>query len=94
MDSFNVSFKLVIGYFAGFQERSYVVSASHEKLVRILCEEAEQDNYLYLDEYRNAYLVDLADNDETRRPIGKWVHSHAVPEGDYTRDGEHYYEVV
>lgn len=91
--SFDVPYKEVEGFYQGDFERSYVVNAKHEKLVRILGEESGQSSYLYLDEYRNAHLIDVNDWD-IREPIGKWIHSSRKPEGDYTRDGAHYYEVV
>ncbi len=93
LNAFGIPFKEVEGCYNGFVERSYVVNAKHEKLIRILGEESGQSSYLYLDEYRNAYLIDVNDWD-IREGIGKFIHTSRKPEGDYTRDGAHYYEVI
>jgi hypothetical protein len=92
LTSFGISYKAVEGRYDDEVERSFVVNAQHEDLIRILAIESLQDTYLYLDEYRNAYLINIPDL--TVDPIGKYIHTFRKPEGDYTRDGEHYYEVV
>jgi hypothetical protein len=92
LTSFGIPYKAVEGKYDDEVERSFVVHGKHEELVRILASESRQDSYLYLDEYRNAYLVGVSSG--IRKPIGKYIHTSRKPEGDYTRDGEHYYEVV
>ena len=96
LKSFGVPFKEVAGRYKGYYERSFVVHAKHEPLIAALCWAGNQDTYLYLNEYRDAYLTGVTKSYDhpARTHMGKWVHAHSKPEGDYTRDGEHYYEVI
>jgi hypothetical protein len=91
---FKIGFKDVIGKYGGVIEQSFVVNARHEKLILELTSLAGQDSFLLLDEYRNAYIVDVHTGLRETKPFGRFVHTHLRPEGNYTRDGEHYYEVI
>ena len=96
---FGVHFKDVKGKYNGHLEDSFVVMATHEKLIHELAAIAGQESYLYLDEYRNAYLTPINNSNTgyeypTRERIGRFVLSHPRPEGNYTRDGANYYEVI
>lgn len=96
---FGVRFKDVKGKYNGQLEDSFVVMAKHEKLIHELAAVAGQDSYLYLDEYRNAYLTMVNDSENgfeypARERLGQFVLSRTPPEGNYTRDGANYYEVI
>lgn len=95
LDEFGIKYKVVSGRYEGFIETSFVVNAKHEKLISVLTETAGQSCYLYLDDYRTAFLVNPSGR---RRRIGKFVHASHKPAGDYTLDRtqyeDHYYEVI
>ena len=92
MDMHGIGYKEAAGCYQGNEEHVFIVNATEEETVQYLTRMAQQDNYLYLDKYRAAYLT--TPDDREQEYIGTFIAALRKPEGDYTNDNGQYYEVV
>lgn len=87
----NVNFKTVEGRYGGSSEVSFLVAATHERLVADLCKQFDQDCYIKVDDNKNSSLI-YPSGDET--PIGLFQQvTRSVAESlpNYTKDNDNYY---
>ena len=86
-----VNYKTVDGCYGNTQEVSFLVQATHEKLVSDICKLYDQDCYLKVDNNRNACLV-FPNGEETSvglfQNVAKSV-AESLP--NYTKDGSNYW---
>lgn len=79
-----IKYKEVDGRFNKIYEKALVVNAENETFITEVCKINNQECYLYLDQDRNAYLVNPSTKERNLAGVFKAVESNY--EGDYTLD--------
>lgn len=83
----DVPFKQVKGSFDGRIEHAFVINAEDSKTILPLVTEYQQENILYLDEYRKAYLIQDPAVVRVYKYLGQWQAVGKPKAGeDYTYD--------